>query len=127
MIKPMCRFCNTRHHFREAHVFEGAKPDMANTKKSLANMANNVANSMANGSKPTKSMANTKDDVANKKTSPILSAPQSIKLNGEDSGWHPGASRTYQYRSTEKRKAYMKEYMKKKRMAERKKHDKEGE
>jgi len=97
MIKPMCRFCNTRHHFREDHAFEGAKPDMAN--------------SMAN------SMANTKDDVANKKTSPILSTPQSIKLNGEDSGWHPGASRTYQYRSIENRKAYMKEYMAKNRAA----------
>jgi len=132
MIKPMCRFCNTRHHFREAHVFEGAKPDMANTKKSLANMANDVANSMANGSKPTKNMANIKKDMVNKKggdasdrnirSDHVLRADVNVGGSASDL-----KTRTYQYRSTEKRKAYMKEYMKKKRMAERKKHDKEGE
>ena len=68
-------------------------------------MANSMANAMANVEKP---MANTVvDRVANR-------IPKASR-NAESSSAVSGASRTYQYRDAEARKAYQREYMKKKR------------
>ena len=92
MDAPRCGFCGERHWLREGHRWKAGDVFMAND------------------------MANTVIDGGVLETAPLKSLGKCSDLRGLDKD---GVGSTYRYRDTEKRRAYQREYMRKRRAEKR--------
>jgi hypothetical protein len=93
-VKPLCDLCRTRHELYQGHVF--------------------AANPVANGIPVANRVANRQVDVG-----PVLNLGTSaqVQRNRNEATTAPAEqSGPNKYRDLEKRKAYMKEYMRKRRL-----------
>uniref|UniRef100_A0A6M3LE27 Uncharacterized protein n=1 Tax=viral metagenome TaxID=1070528 RepID=A0A6M3LE27_9ZZZZ len=106
MEAPKCRACGVRH-WGLCTVFHGNPENQTTTiLRSVSQTTETVvANNMANKKGGDASDRNIRSDH-------VLKADANVGGSASDS-----KTRTYQYRDSEKRKAYMKEYMKKKRVS----------
>ena len=109
----MCKVCGHRHRMMDAHLW-GVEPKKAGVIKGLKTSMANMAN---------KPMANKKDMANGMANDPVLSDPVFIARVNEryDDLAKAGhvepddLKATYKYRDAEKRRAYQREYMRKRR------------